>query len=544
MNFLPRFALVSWVSLTLTGAALAAPPTPLVAVPQAGKADVAKTPVAKPLSAWLVGPSQASAFDAKDHPEEQGCLMVTEFDNGMIVGIHARSAGIVGMTVDTKAKNMTPGETRTVGFNVGQDAYVMNAVASDDSTLSLSLDEAGGGRNVVERLTGLGNFRLMIDEKPYYFATTGFTDGLARLQACMGGMMAVPIVVTGPGDTAGKVVHEPIETMKVTSSGHATPLALAMPNLVPSGYKFVLDDVDPMTPVDWQAGDDWVQVMRTALEPHNLKMAIKDRTIRISQRIGESDPVIEDEQFDDQMQADATGTMPADMPIGVWGGAKGERLENVLEAWGLMAGVHVKADLQGDLKLPRDVRYEGRFDEAVDKLLAQFKGGSRPTGMFRGLNTAKVVAVSETVTTQSWKPRSSAMLKAIKKETVTTKQMSTIPDPPGAPKKVDSKGKSIDKTASVKSSAKLKTGGTWKALEGTSLRDVLEHWGQDAGVEIVWLAGENYPLPESVSKKGEFEEAVMSVLTQYEGQGVRPTAQLNKDPDTGARALIIKSRRG
>lgn len=543
MNSVSRFALIMAASAFFAGSAHAV---------TAGTGNL-KAPVSKPMSAWLVGPSQASAFDAKDDPENAGCLMVTEFDNGMIVGFHAREQGVIGMTVDTRQQTMAAGDPRQVGLNIGQDAYVINAVASDPSTVSLPFDEAGGGQSVVERLTALGNFRLLIDEKPYYFATTGFTDGLARLQACMGSTMAVPVVVRGPGETSGKVVHDTaVEQMTVTSSGHETPLALAMPNLIPTGYRFVLEDVDPMTPISWQSGGEWVEVMRNALIAKDLKMTIAGRTIRIEQRIGDDDPVIDKTQATlDEEQAQMA---MADVPEGVWGGAKGESLSSVLEAWGLMAGVNVKTDLTGDLKLPRDVRYEGRFDEAVQKLLAQFTGNDKPSAAYRGLDLTPVAATPraprETVEYISNPGKASAGKKftprpaaEISPKWAPLKQMATIPDPPGAPKTVDSKGKSTDKSASVKKSGKVKTSGTWSALEGTSLRDALEHWGADAGVRVVWLTDQNYPLPETVKAKGTFEEVVMKALDQYEDQGVRPVAQLNEDPQTKERVLIIKNAR-
>lgn len=561
-------------------AAIPVAPIPAAAVKAAPKAarnnniSEPKSPVAKPLSAWLVGPSMASQFDVKEHPDQQGCLMVTEYDNGMIVGIHARAAGIVGMTVDTKQATMEPGSAQLVSMNVGSDAYVLDALASDATTLSIGLEKAGGGRKVSERLTGLGNFRLMINEKPYYFSTTGFTDGLARLQACMGGTMAVTMPVTGPNDLSGKVTFEDaVESKKVTSSGNKTPIALAMPELVPAGYRFVLQNVDPMTPISWQAGDDWSEVMRKALTPNHLKMVIKDNVVNISQRVSD-EPVVELEQTKDQEVAevkavpphiddDIDGTKPADMPEGVWSAAKGENLADVVDAWGLMAGVKVKADLQGEMKLPQDVRFEGRFDDAVEKLLGMFGGRNRPVGKFRGTSLASAlsspapVAVRQIVKATpartgdvpapvGWKPRSTAELREMAKQASdkwaaqkklspnleNLKQMATVPDPADAPK--------VAKPDTIPAKAPVKT--TWKALEGTSLRDVLEHWGENADVKVVWMSDQTFPLPDTYSKKGYFEEAVSGVLAQYKGAGVQPVVQLNQDPKTGEKALIIKTK--
>jgi hypothetical protein len=549
MQSLSRFALLACLSAFVV--ALPAYAAPKSAAPNL--IEAVRSPVAKPMSAWLVGPSQASAFDAKDHPDQQGCLMVAEFDNGMIVGIHARKAGIVGMTVDTRQQNLTAGQASTVGLNLASDSYTMDAVATDASTLSLSLDQAGGGKKFVERLTDLGNFRLLIDQKPYYFATTGFTDGLARLQECMGANMTVPVVVTGPGVTAGKITRDtPIETMRVDTAGTKTPLALAMPNLIPTGYRFVLDDVDPMTPISWQPGDDWVNVMRNALTAPGLKMSVKDNVVRISQRVSGNEPVIETQQSPDEQAAETVVTGSD----GTWVASAGENLGSVLQTWGMMAGVNVEVDLMGDLVLPRDVQYEGNFNDAVQQLLAQYSGKNKPVTIMTGGQKSPAKAApsrskvdaepaparnSFTTRTDTWRPRSPVALKAMEKQRM--KQMEPIGDTAKSAKAQpvvdETVKKSSKKTASK--APKPSATGTWEALRGTSLRDIFEHWGEKAGVRVVWMTEENYPLPETFKQKGKFEDAVARVLAQYKDQGSRPAGQLNQDPDTGEKALIIKS---
>lgn len=591
-----RFALTLLVTTSLTAMAYAANindetipdtgPVPLVKV-ESGKKnrEDEKNPVSKPMSAWLVGPSLASQFDAKEHPDDVGCLMVTEFDNGMIIGLHARAAGIVGMTVDTKKPTLSAGAKLRTAINLGADSYALNAVASDASTLMMDLSEAGGGKKVAERLTSLGSFRLMIDEKPYYFATTGFTDGLARLQACMGGMMAVSVPVVGPGVMEGKISHIPtVEAKRVTSSGTNTPLALAIPQLIPVGYKFRMDGIDPMTPVNWQAGNDWMEVMRMALAPHNLKMAIREDMIFISKRTGESDPVVDSDQkmerevaelnaippiMDDVVAAATSTPAPATMPDiqGVWGGAQGENLGSVLEAWGLMAGVKVKTDLVGDLRLPRDVRYEGSFSDAVQKLLSQFSGRNRPVGEYRGttlssaLNSPPPVAVLQEAAPKSvapaqepkkelpksdWKPKDPAELAAMAKEAqarwAPLKQMAVIPDPPEAPKLALPDTKIVTGDTPKEKIPNTKTMGTWQALQGTSLQDIVREWGKDADVNVVWNTKDTFPLPETIKSKGSFEDAIGELLKQYKGQSLQPSVQLNLDPDTGEKALIIQTK--
>lgn len=498
--------------------------TALSAQPARARADDA---IGKPVSAWLVGPSQASQFDTAENPGGLGCLMVSEFDNGFIIGLHARAAGIVGMTIDTRKPTMEQGSKKPVGLNLGPDAYVLDAVASDPSTLSLDLREAaGGGRKIAERLTGLGSFRLLVNEHPYYFATTGFTDGLARLQTCMGGMMAVTVPVEGAGAPAGVTRPPLLETKAVTSSGNDTPLALAMPELIPAGYRFVLNDVDPMTPVNWQAGQDWTEVMRGALSPHGLKMTVQGDKIIISKRAG-SEPVLDGDPAFENMKTREIAEVQAVPPVldddsktnvlknvvGVWGGAKGESLASVLDAWGLMAGVKVKLDIVGDLNLPADVRYEGSFDDAVQKLLGLFSGRNRPVGTFEGGSVASAMAApapvaikQDTPPKTAWKPRPAAELAKMAQ---------------------DAQGK--------------KNNRSWQALEGTALRDTLEHWGAESGVKLVWMTDQPFPLPQTVRTFGSFEDALRAALALYGTHAVRPQAQLNTDPQTGERVLVVKT---
>ncbi len=84
----------------------------------------------------------------------------------------------------------------------------------------------------------------------------------------------------------------------------------------------------------------------------------------------------------------------------------------------------------------------------------------------------------------------------------------------------------------------------YRALRGANLAEVLDVWAEDAGIEMVWLAGRNFSVINSVSTKSTFEEAVVEVLEQYNNtRGERPVAQLNTDPQTLQKTLIIRTGR-
>lgn len=89
----------------------------------------------------------------------------------------------------------------------------------------------------------------------------------------------------------------------------------------------------------------------------------------------------------------------------------------------------------------------------------------------------------------------------------------------------------------------------WRALKGSSLREVLALWALDNKVELIWSANEQFRVKETVSLNTSFEGAVETLLKQYEpdfpSPGVRrPVGQLYVDPAEGRRVLVIKSQAG
>lgn len=467
--------------------------------------------------------------------------MVTEFNNGMIMGVHARAAGIIGLTLDTQTQSGTAGAAKKLALNLGQNSYAVDAVYTDPATLAIDLRGIdGGGRAFAERLTTLGSFRILMDDTSYYFSTAGFTDGLARLQACMGGAMSVPLVVTN--DNISKDAF--IDSMRVTSSGTRKPLALAMPDLVPAGYRFVLDGVDPMTLINWQPGDDWLAVLRSALSEQKLGVSVKGRIVRIANAdsieadtdateakaddvkadIENMDVVADDAptpivaSVADEAVSDAVDDTPPIVKgrVGVWKAAKGKALSDVLSSWAMLAGVKVKMDLDKPFVLPRAVKYDGSFDDAVSALLSEFKGDA-PTGRYEGAGLGD---------------RAQQSGPAFARKTASFARQAKAFQPT-AP---------VMRTQAKKPLMATNPNGPWEGLEGAQLRDVLEAWSPRAGVKLVWMTPLNFELNKTVTlKTGAFDKAVVDVLSQFKGQRARPVAELNTDPDTGEKTLTIKA---
>lgn len=65
--------------------------------------------------------------------------------------------------------------------------------------------------------------------------------------------------------------------------GRQVPLAFAIRQIVPSKVKVVLtDEVNPDDLVDWDGGRAWVEALRAAVRPLNLRVTVTPMMVRIS----------------------------------------------------------------------------------------------------------------------------------------------------------------------------------------------------------------------------------------------------------------------
>jgi hypothetical protein len=85
---------------------------------------------------------------------------------------------------------------------------------------------------------------------------------------------------------------------------------------------------------------------------------------------------------------------------------------------------------------------------------------------------------------------------------------------------------------------------SWQAAKGQSLHDTLAAWCGRSGVNLIWEAKKDYKLPRTVDTKGTFTDAVLKVLTQYNGAKPRPVGQLHPNQPDGPPVLVIASEAG
>ncbi len=82
---------------------------------------------------------------------------------------------------------------------------------------------------------------------------------------------------------------------------------------------------------------------------------------------------------------------------------------------------------------------------------------------------------------------------------------------------------------------------SWDGFAGANLRETLEVWTQRAGVDLIWASYDSaYSVRTSLSEAASFEQAVASLLGQYDDAQMRPVGSLYQDPDSGVRTLVVE----
>lgn len=187
----------------------------------------------------------------------------------------------------------------------------------------------------------------------------------------------------------------------------------------------------------------------------------------------------------------------------IWSASAGETLDVVLARWGAQAGVDVSWQAGAPIPVQNDLQFRGGFTQAVQTLMAQ-----------------------------------NAAISGLKANLVGDMQTAT----PAPPTPLVPAASASSRDTSVP--APRDVAGRWSAPAGASVQGVLSLWAQQEGVEFVWQSSQNFALKRGVNAGGSFETAVQTVLEQFINDGLRPTARLNKDPNTGQRVLFVFSDRG
>ncbi len=204
--------------------------------------------------------------------------------------------------------------------------------------------------------------------------------------------------------------------------GRDLPLATVLSQVVPEGYAYALDPgVDAGQVVSWNGGRPWNIVLQETLAPAHLRVSIADKTVRISRPGANGAPAaLAQYSPPPSMRAGITASSLTPLPgeaaaapaaasgaggpyaTGIWHAGSDSTLHAVLAAWCNQAGVRLLWDTRNDYRLPQDFTRQGTFADALEDLLALYKGTDQePAGRLHAQTPdgmAVLVITGETIT--------------------------------------------------------------------------------------------------------------------------------------------------
>ena len=503
------------------------------------------------IEAWTVKP-----FTRVNGVPSGECIMSADYNNGFELAFKGKNHQLTALRIKAisgQAANKTKG---FIGLGLENNSYGLQSKVQNGQIDASLLNVPAAG----EVINDLPMFRIRIGADDYYFSTAGFNAGFAELQTCQGDNSLTTLKVVDSTrqsvlpvqkikdesqvvlaiDESDKPIYLfkdksvemlrdvkevpaspellPMQEIDRVKGKQSVPLAMAMPMLVPSGYSYQFDSsVNGMTPVSWDEGGKWEDRLRQSVSDHGYVVNIEEKNIKITASKSQPEivkPIVmmnDDETTTVSNPADvveltdvaaidtATAAIPKRYPpikAGYkWSADKGERVQVVLKRWAKKAEVNTEIDLDNDPILRKDFVAIGPFELAVNGLL-------QDVALNSVVKPSAVIQYGDEKATHGLGYEGGLMPIPVMNESQPNH---------------------------------------WRALQGTNLRKVLQRWSAEEGVNFVWDTDQQFYVPQSVKATTDFADAVSLILSQFQGQPIRPKAILNFDPETKSKALVIQS---
>lgn len=270
-------------------------------------------------------------------------------------------------------------------------------------------------------------------------APIGWQDTATVPQVTVEKVESVPVETLSP---AAKIKSAPVsapvsDVDALPGFGTDLPLALALTQVAPPGYRFSFGDgVNAGTHVSWKGGKRWEAVLAAMLQEHGLAYTLQDSIIVINKTSGDvattaMTPVSAPKAAPFTMplsltkEAAVTVTVaplplteidvapmsvvaaapmdlgapasapPSSLVVGAgWRAAKGQTLKEVLTAWSETAGAALYWTIDYDYKIQADQSYSGSYHQVVSQLLDQFSTLTpRPYGQLHQAENQNVLII-------------------------------------------------------------------------------------------------------------------------------------------------------
>jgi hypothetical protein len=316
------------------------------------------------------------------------------------------------------------------------------------------------------------------------------------------------------------VVAEPV----VDGFGKKIPLAIALKQVLPTGYGFALDGVDPNMKVDWQGGKTWYRVLDDMLTEAKLYGREDGQIIKIT-------------------PAKAHDAVPA----------------NKAEIAPTAATPVLAAANEPPVIVPPMPVLDSPVPDNVPPSVAPVVQAIESTP------PAPVAAAPAAVSTETAKPTAGEVPPLVVTDApvnsaggpVTANAVQAAAAPTAAPVATAMtaaktavepalppipQGELVTPSATMMPAMQPTAAEMWHAEPGDHLHAVIKKWANRAHVELVWSTEYDYPIQASINFSGSFEYAVRGLLTGFVEAKPQPYGRLHDNPAVGQRTLVIEAR--
>lgn len=441
-----------------------------------------------PASPWIVGKTQlAQSRGLKGI--KLPCVMVNEFNNGFTVRLSGGGHHIMALAIDFRQDIFRQGARYPAVFKT--DTGFIQSLKGSAFSPSILIFNMRDVKGIYNALAGANVLGLEIGQNKMRFALSDMRAALSDLESCYSGEGDYPMTLVGsPGQTSsGQSGQKPQQQPQEVAQAVPMP---AVSQELPESFDDITGGAAPTKAPEFvpPAEDEVYISRRDSQRAAAMKQA--GRTSR-SGAFMKSTGIAE--------QARTSGNDG----IMLWTAREGEDMQAVLERWGTQAGVEVEWQASASRPIMQDVTLSGSFENAVQTLLAQNAMMGPLQGQLQDHGQNKTISAGQPM------PLSSSVRVA--------------------------PGRHSSEMGGGNAAAR------WMAPAGGSLQVVLEQWSSRNNVDLQWFADQGFAVKQTIAQNGSYEEALGALLSQYEGDKVRPAARLNTDPNTGLRVLVIETER-
>lgn len=449
-------------------------------LPSAVLAQVPDMPSFSPAGVWTVGSTELSNVRGLSNMKLP-CVVSNEFDNGYVMRLSGGGGKFLAMAIDFRQDVFKQGRKYSAMLSIG-DGYAkqVTATAFTSNTLIFNL------RPLPDFYTTVKSGRTMeldIENNVMSFTLDNLSSAFPGLEACYAGEGAP--VINPMIDTRTRVAdveQQPLSDGPAASQPQPLlPQAVAQKPMPKTMDDIVQGSERDMTPLP--AGPSGMTVAQTTPRAPDPVLG--------AGRVSRAGNVAEKPSAIPQKMMPMTSSAQSSQ---AWNAKAGEDMKIVLSRWAERAGYDLEWQADQDSRVAQDIALNGSFEEAVSQLLAENSAASGIGGHVQTLDGGRKVL------TPPARPAMASREKA----------------PVVPPFHAD-----------------------WAASAGANIQTVIDEWSHKAGVTVVWQDYMSVPVKSTVSMSGSYESALQSLLDQFSGDSTRPVAQLNIDPESGQRTLLM-----